>query len=547
MWTLRDVLRIFRPTWWALPLVPLCFGVVVLGQRWWAARTLWLDEQMIARNLRDRDFAALAGPLDHNQSAPLGWLWAQRAVIEIAGTDERALRAVPLAFGVGALAVAWLIGRRWLGPAGTFAVLSLLAVNAAMLRYSTEVKQYTGDVFWVLVLLGVALWVVEPAAGGPVRWSYRMVVWWTAAAVGCLFSMGAILAAPAIALVLAGAAVRRHGWPAVLRAAVAGVIWLAAFALHYWYALRHLVANEVMTDYWDGRGYPPEGAGAARLVGWIVRRPEALAGDPLHLDNAGLGRSWLVFAAAVFWLLVCAGLGVAMRRRPVVGLLLAAPLVMGVLLAVLRVAPLTVRLAMWIMPALFLAVGVEVDAAVRAAGRALRPLPTGRVGGLLAGAVGGVAVLLAGAVAAPLALAATRPIPAPGVDDRAGVTWLARQHRPGALTLVLQGSQHAVAWYAPGDTLAPAYRVRAVPYSPGCDPDALRTRLAGFDRALVYGRFRDGSAGAAAEALTARLAEVGTVIETAQAGRVGISWVVQLHPEPDRRAATDTSVCLTFT
>jgi hypothetical protein len=590
--------------------LPLTFGVGLQLHRWWAGGTLWLDEQMIARNIRDRDFAGLAGPLDFNQSAPLGWLWTQRVVVELLGTGERALRLVPLVFGIGALVAAWAIGRRWLGPAGTFAVVSLLAVNAALLRYSTEVKQYSGDVFWALLLLGAALWVIGPAgsavgqpgpAGGPaemavgrverapdpagsapgdrpVRWSYRMGWWWVVAAVGCLFSMGAILATPAIALVLVGVAGRRGGWPAVLRAAAAGVVWLAAFALHYWYALRHLLANEVMAEFWDSRGYPPDGAGPVQLVDWIVRRPEVLAQDPLHLDNAGLGRGWLIFAATIFWLLVLAGIGVAGRRSPAVALLLAAPPVTGVVLAVLHLAPLSARLAMWALPALFLAVGFEIDAATRAAARLLRRSGnrapargsrlsaeggarlsavggvaeggarlSGRGGRWAAGGVGMAAVAVAAVVLVPLAAAAVRPSPPPGIDDRAGVTWLVRQHRPGDLTLVLQGSQHAVAWYAPGDALAPTIRVRAVPYTPGCDLAGLRSRLAGFDRVLVYGRFRDGSAGAAAEALSVWLAEVGTVVEAANAGRVGISWVVQLDPEPDRPADHDASTCLTFT
>jgi hypothetical protein len=399
-----------------------------------------------------------------------------------------------------------------------------------------------------------------------------MGLWWVVAAVGCLFSMGAMLATPAIALVLVGVAGRRGGWPAMLRAAAAGVVWLAALALHYWYALLHLLANEVMAQFWDSRGYPPDGAGPVRLANWVLRRPEVLAAEPLHLDNAELGRGWLIFAAAVFWLLVLAGIGVAGRRSPAVALLLAAPPVTGVALAVLHVAPLSARLAMWVLPALFLAAGFEVDAAARSAARLLRrpggnrvpagggswlPAGGGVAGGgagssagggrWAAGGVGVVAVVMTVVVLAPLAAAAVRPLPPPGVDDRAGVTWLVRQHRPGDLTLVLQGSQHAVAWYAPGDALAPTIRVRAVPYTSGCDLAGLRTRLAGFDRVLVYGRFRDGPAGAAAEALSGWLAEVGTVVEAANAGRAGISWVVQLDPERGRPADHDASTCLTFT
>lgn len=545
--------NLIRPTWGVLPLLPLLFGVVALTHRWWSARPLWLDEQMIARNIRDRDFAGLASALDHNQSAPLGWLWAQHAVVMAFGTGERPLRLIPLLFGVGALVLGWLIGRRWLGPVGCFAVVSLLAVNSSVLRYSAEVKQYTGDVFWVLMLLGVALWALEPPSGAaespgpdPRRRALRVSLWWLAATVACLFSMGAILATPALALIVVGALAWRGRWRAAALAALPGIGWLTAFVVQYWFALRHVRSNQMMVEFWARLGYPPEGAGPLGIVIWSVRRMEALAADPLGLDNAALGRGWLLFAGAVFWFLVLTGVLLATRVAVPIGMLLAAPAAAGLVLAVLRVAPLTVRLAMWIVPALFLAVGFAIDAAARSAARLLRR-PVGWPTGWLLGGSGAALTLVAAVAFAPLAGAALRQPGPPGIDDRAGVTWLVRQHRPGDLTLVIHGSHHAVAWYAPGDLLEPQYRVRLTASSAGCDPDVLRARVAGFDRVLVYGRIRAGAAGRAAEVLTARLTELGTVLEAADAGGVSISRIVQLRPEPDRPPNTDTSACLSLT
>ena len=54
--------------------------------QWFGARPLWLDEQMIAVNLRDRTLGNFWGPLWLGQIAPLGWLMLQRLSVLALGT-----------------------------------------------------------------------------------------------------------------------------------------------------------------------------------------------------------------------------------------------------------------------------------------------------------------------------------------------------------------------------------------------------------------------------------------------------------------------------
>src|SRR5437667_5398037 len=127
-WTILNIGTLPRPRWWRgvdFAGIIASIGAVLLVYQWAGARPLWLDEQMIAINLRERGLASLTGPLWLGQSAPFGWLALQRAVILVLGTGERALRLVPLIFGLGTLATAVWIGRRWMGAIGP-AVLALL-------------------------------------------------------------------------------------------------------------------------------------------------------------------------------------------------------------------------------------------------------------------------------------------------------------------------------------------------------------------------------------------------------------------------------------
>jgi hypothetical protein len=402
------------------------------------------------------------------------------------------------------------------------------------------VKQYSADGFWVLVLLGLAAWVVEHPT------LRRAALWWAVAAVAGWLSMGAILAVPGLALVLVGVAVRRRRWwPAVRDVALPGVVWLAAFAVQYRLSLRFATGSDYLADFWDGLGYPPR-SGPLAAVKWLLRRPEALAADPLHLDAGLPGELWPQVVAALFWLLVAVGLVLAARRRRAYGLLLAAPIAVGLLLAMLGIVPLAVRLALWLVPILFVAVAVALDAAARVlrAAVAARGSPgaadRGSPGAAALGSPGRVrtalaAVAAAGCLALLVALvpfgasavsaAATRP----GVDDRAAVAWMLAQHRQGDLVLAVGAATRALQWYDPDRRLQPARMALPLPNG-ACDQAALRKAINKYARLIVYSGIRLDPYKDAPDVLDRRLGEIGTVTErrTFGAGH-SIVYVVQLR------------------
>ena len=105
------------------------------------ARPLWVDEEMIALNARWRSFADLGGPLWLDQSAPLGWLALERAVLVAFGTGERAARALPVVCGIGTLAVAAWIGRRWMTALGAAILVGLCSIGPWIVFFTLELKQ----------------------------------------------------------------------------------------------------------------------------------------------------------------------------------------------------------------------------------------------------------------------------------------------------------------------------------------------------------------------------------------------------------------------
>jgi hypothetical protein len=51
-------------------------------------RSLWIDEARLGLNIASRGFAALTQVLDYNQSAPILYLWMQRAVVLVFGVSD---------------------------------------------------------------------------------------------------------------------------------------------------------------------------------------------------------------------------------------------------------------------------------------------------------------------------------------------------------------------------------------------------------------------------------------------------------------------------
>src|SRR5262245_53757437 len=104
-------------------------GALVLIYWTSLARPLWVDEEMLLLNVRERGFLELTGPLWLDQSAPLGWLWLQRLLLLTLGASEPALRSLTVAFGIAMLSTALWIGRRWMGPAGAAVFAALCGIG----------------------------------------------------------------------------------------------------------------------------------------------------------------------------------------------------------------------------------------------------------------------------------------------------------------------------------------------------------------------------------------------------------------------------------
>lgn len=195
-------------------------GVVVRVRQFSSGRSLWMDEASITLNILDRSAGQLLRPLGLFQVAPAGWLLAEKGTVDVFGDSEQALRLVALISGFIVIGLTWDVARRVGGPWCAALATVLVAVSPALIRYSSEVKQYSTDAACVLLVIDAALHLVNHKQS---RITFlRTIRCAIGFGVAAFSSQAAVLLALAIIPIVAFCLLRaRRWWHAVVAVALA--------------------------------------------------------------------------------------------------------------------------------------------------------------------------------------------------------------------------------------------------------------------------------------------------------------------------------------
>jgi hypothetical protein len=358
----------------------LAVGVGLRLYHYIVNRSLWLDEASLALNLLQRSGRELLAPLDHYQGAPLGFLFMQDALLALLGSGERSLRLLPLLASIAGLLIFPYMAARYVGPdvdgrqtlrsleAGALASVvlatALFAVGNYAVYYATEAKQYSVDLLASIVLLyaGAPLLGPQPTRRELARFAL-------VAALAVPFSHPAVFVIGALGIVAMGGALLRRdlrgAFERGLAVVPAALLFLALYAL----SLRSLTGNRVLLDFW-AFGFAPLPPWSD--WSWLPRSLGAFLANP-----GDMGWRFL-------WPLPAVGLLVLARRRPPAAITVVTSLLLLLAASALRTYPFAARMALFLLPMLWLttAVGVQWLAA----------LVPHRLGGQLVG--GALAALL---------------------------------------------------------------------------------------------------------------------------------------------------------
>ena len=333
----------------------LGFGALLRLRDYLANRSLWLDEAWLALNVLGKSIADLIlRPLDFNQAAPPGFLLLVKLVVLAFGNSEYVLRLVPLLASVASLLLLAWIAVRVLTPGAALAAMALFVLLRPLIQYAAELKQYGMDVTVGLATIAAVL----PLLNGEAKPRHAVVLCLVGAAASWFSHPAPFFLAAAGGVLLVQWRLTGRPTPGVILAI--GAVWALSFAVVYVVSLRDLAAHPGLREAWAGT-FPPSLVRFSTLP-WLGQRIRDLFAYVFDRQAEVIGA-----------ILVLAGGVSLLASRPVVVLLLTAPIGVALAAALLGRYPFQGRLVLFALPLLTLLAGAGVEY-VRGSLRATRAL-----------------------------------------------------------------------------------------------------------------------------------------------------------------------------
>ena len=358
----------------------VALGVLTRLRQYVLDRSLWLDESFLALNILHRSPVELLKPLDYDQAAPLGFLLLEKSAVMLLGTSELVLRLIPFLCGVASVFLFAEVARRYLAPLAVPIAVGLFAISDPLIYYSSEAKQYSGDVAATLLLYLLLRPLIDQSQVDLAR----RVTCAFAGAASVWFSQATVFTLAALGLVALWRAYRekdagRFAWLTAICAT-----WASSLLVYYLVSLRAIHQNQNLLRYWY-EAFAPLPPSLYADTSWALTSLANLVTYPFVSRHAQLGLESGIATAAVLGALE---LNAMQKRR---SLVLVLPSALTLAAAAFQLYPFSGRLLLFLVPSIVLLVASGFALVVNATGNT-RPV----IGILLIGFVCIAPLLTAG-------------------------------------------------------------------------------------------------------------------------------------------------------
>ncbi len=226
-------------------------GFILRIRQYLFNRPLWLDELMLALNIRDRSFIELLQPLSDNQGAPIIFLWIEKFFFSFGGNKDLLLRVFPLLAGIVSIYLMWRVSQSIQNQAGSLLSIGFFAVLPILIYFSSEAKQYSSDVLITLLIFWMSLRLFKDQAD----WKSYLLFGITGL-VGMWMSHPAVFILAGAGISLAISLIRIRDYRKLIWLSGCIFLWLISFALEYSISLQAIRDNPKFDAYWN-TGYMP--------------------------------------------------------------------------------------------------------------------------------------------------------------------------------------------------------------------------------------------------------------------------------------------------
>ncbi|MDJ1499733.1 glycosyltransferase family 39 protein [Xanthocytophaga agilis] len=210
-------------------------------------RSLWYDEAMLAVNIVSKDFNQLLKPLDKDQVAPIGFLFVEKINTLIFGNNEYALRLFPLLCFLASIPFYYLFTYKLTNDQKiALAATTFFSISFFLIKYSDEVKQYSTDVFFCVLIYHTTLHFQSDKAKSFIVYTLTgcIAVWFSNVSVIILFTCGLYIMHQEIYK-------KRQ-----FRSMIPIVFWTASFATYYLLFIHNHPTQKLMVTFWKDAFLP---------------------------------------------------------------------------------------------------------------------------------------------------------------------------------------------------------------------------------------------------------------------------------------------------
>ena len=335
---------------WQQGVILLILSIGIILRLWWFydARSLFLDEANLALNIAELNYADFFSPLKYQQYAPPFFLVIVKACTAILGMNEWALRLPSIVFAIVSIGLFYqllrlLLDKRW----ALIYPFALFAFSGFLVRYSTELKQYSLDVAITLFLIYMALKL-------PAR-QLQIKHWITWAIIGCLMiwlSMPSVFVLFSVGVYYAWQLLKEKDLKKIGVLTGVSLCWLASFALIYYQVLHPSLGEEHLINFHLPYFFPSNpfsATGSAQA--WTIFR---------GLIAPVVGYTAIALVLGILFLL--GGIYRFSRKQEGYVLLIGLPILVGFIASALGQFSLLPRVSLYIMPLLLLFIGKGAEA-----------------------------------------------------------------------------------------------------------------------------------------------------------------------------------------
>lgn len=391
-----------------LPWIIITVGIILRLSLFLANRSLYIDEADLIGNITHRSYIGLTKPLDEEQHAPLGFLWFEKVALNTLGDSEFTFRLYALLMSIASLFLFYKVAHQLLSHMATLIALALFTFSGGLIYYSSEAKQYMGDVAITLLLLYLT---ILPKRINQLSAAFigALVLWFSHASTFIVCSIGI------------------SRWKKLLWAFP---VWIASFSLEYFIILRYSINDPDLEQLWitSFAPFPPRSISDLQMTGSIFLR---------YLRFIWVFPHTLFLILSVF--LTMLGIITFWRKNSTFTIMLILPFLLVYIASGYHAYPLAERLLLFLVPSVFLLVAHGTDVILISAKK------IGHVAFLTT-----ATVLLSILLFHPIVNATTKLIHPPVIEEIKPVLSFYKANRQNQdMLYVSSGAQSAFRYYAP--------------------------------------------------------------------------------------------------